>query len=118
MQCPLIVDTDVNGLFCENSFLLPCMARTMPPNRVIISVTLVDHELDRGCPTMAKTSFMLVGNEAGSPEPFLRPLPATGDDANILGVYDPSLGYNAEDCPYQRPQRKMRATSRAAPFGG
>ena len=31
-QCPLIVYTDVNGLFCENSFLLPCMARTIPPH--------------------------------------------------------------------------------------
>ena len=67
---------------------------------------------------MAKTSFMLVGNEADSPEPFLRPLPATGDEAKILGVYDPYLGYDAEDLPYQRPQRKMRSASRAAPFGG
>jgi hypothetical protein len=58
----------------------------MPPNRFIISVTLVDNELDRGCPTMAKTFFMLVGNEAGSPEPLPRPLPATGYDAKILGV--------------------------------
>jgi hypothetical protein len=43
---------------------------------------------------------MLVGNEADSPEPFLRPLPAAGDEANILGVSDPSLGYDAEDVPY------------------
>jgi hypothetical protein len=61
---------------------------------------------------------MLVGNEADSPEPFLRPLPAAGDEANILGVSDPSLGYDAEDVPYQRPQRQMRSTSRAAPVGG
>jgi hypothetical protein len=32
LQCPLIVYTDLKGLFCNNSFLLPCMARTMPPH--------------------------------------------------------------------------------------
>jgi hypothetical protein len=35
---------------------------------------------------MARTSFTSVGSEADSPEPILRPLPATGYDAKILGV--------------------------------
>jgi hypothetical protein len=65
---------------------------------------------------MAKASFTRVGNSADSPEPLRRPLLTTGDDAKILGIYDPHLGYGAEDFPCQRPQRKMRPPSRA-PFG-
>jgi hypothetical protein len=42
------------------------------------------------------TSFTPVGISAGSPEPSLRPSPATGHNAEILGVYDPDLGYDAE----------------------
>jgi hypothetical protein len=45
---------------------------------------------------MAKTSLTPGGNEADSPAPFLRPWPATGYDAKILGVYDPYIGYDAE----------------------
>ena len=32
------------------------------------------------------TSFTLVGNSADSPEPLLRPLPATGLDVEMLDV--------------------------------
>jgi Lipocalin-like domain len=67
---------------------------------------------------MAMTSLTLVGHSAGFPEPILRPSPATGHDAEILDVYDPYLGYDAETFPYQQPQRKMRSTSRAALLGG
>jgi hypothetical protein len=35
---------------------------------------------------MARTSFISVGNSADSPEPSLRPLPATGHAAEILDV--------------------------------
>jgi hypothetical protein len=48
---------------------------------------------------MARTSFTPVGNSAGSPELFLRPLPATGYAADILDGEDPDLGYNAENFP-------------------
>src|SRR6266850_6213216 len=67
---------------------------------------------------MATTSLTLVGHFAGSPEPILRPSPATGHDAEILGVEDPYVGYDAETCPYQQPQRQRRSTSRAGPLGG
>jgi hypothetical protein len=40
-----------------------------------------------------------------------------GDDAKILGIYDPHVCYDAEDFPYQWPQRKMRPPSRAPPIG-
>jgi hypothetical protein len=33
-----------------------------------------------------------------------------GHDAEILGVYDPDLGYYAEKCPYKQPQRAIRPT--------
>lgn len=41
-----------------------------------------------GCPyaNMATTSFTLVGNSADSPEPVLRPSPATGHDTEMLEV--------------------------------
>ncbi len=45
---------------------------------------------------MATTPFTLVGNSADSPEPILRPSPASGHDAEILDVEDPYLGYDAE----------------------
>ena len=35
---------------------------------------------------MAKTSFTLVGSEANSPAPLLRPSPATGHDAEKFDV--------------------------------
>jgi hypothetical protein len=65
---------------------------------------------------MARTSFTSVGNCADSPEPILRLLPIMGYAANILGVSDPYLGYDAGDFPHQRPQRKLRSTSHTAPF--
>jgi hypothetical protein len=40
-----------------------------------------------------------MGSDAGSPEPILRLLPATGHDAEILDVNDPDLGYDAETFP-------------------
>jgi hypothetical protein len=52
-----------------------------------------------GLPTRVTIPFTPVGNSADLPEPFLRPLPAKGYDAKILGVYDPYLGYDAEDFP-------------------
>jgi hypothetical protein len=50
---------------------------------------------------MATTSFSLVGNSADSPEPLLRPSPATGHDAEMLEVEDPNLGYDAETFPHK-----------------
>jgi hypothetical protein len=50
---------------------------------------------------MAKASFTWVGNFAGSPELFLRPLPATGYAAEILDGEDPDWGYDAEKFPYK-----------------
>jgi hypothetical protein len=44
---------------------------------------------------------MLVGHAADSPEPLLRPSPATGHAAEILDVYDPDVGYDAAKFPYQ-----------------
>jgi hypothetical protein len=46
---------------------------------------------------MATTSLTSVGSEADSPAPLLRPSPATGHDAEKLEVYDPDLGYDAEN---------------------
>jgi hypothetical protein len=43
------------------------------------------------------TSFTSAGSEADSPEPLLRPSPATDHDAEKLDVYDPDLGYDAEN---------------------
>jgi hypothetical protein len=76
----------------------------------------IDHA--RSLPYMATTSLMSVGNAAESPEPILRPSPATGYHADILDVYDPDLGYDTENFLYQPPPQKRRATSRATPFGG
>jgi hypothetical protein len=67
---------------------------------------------------MAKTSFTSVGSEADSPEPFLRPSPATGHDAEMLEVSDPDLGYDAGKFPYQPPQRGMRRTCRTGLWEG
>jgi hypothetical protein len=50
---------------------------------------------------MARTSFTSVGSEADSPEPLLRPAPATDHDAEKLEVEDPGLGYYAEKFPYK-----------------
>jgi len=62
------------------------------------------------------TSFMLVGKSADSPDPLLRPSPATGHDTDMLEVDDPDLGYDAGKFlyePYKQPQRGMRPTVRA-----
>jgi hypothetical protein len=40
-----------------------------------------------------------------------------GHDAEILGVYDPDLGYYAEKCPYKQPQRAIRPTFLAGLLG-
>jgi hypothetical protein len=66
---------------------------------------------------MANTSFTSVGNCADSPEPLLRPSPAMGHDAEILGVCDPDLGYDAEKVPYKPPQREIRPTCRTGLLG-
>jgi hypothetical protein len=66
---------------------------------------------------MATTSFTPVGNTADSPEPILRPSPATGYHAEILDVYYPDLGYDTENSLYQPPPRKRRSTSRAGLLG-
>jgi hypothetical protein len=47
------------------------------------------------------TSFTLVGNSLDSPEPLLRPSPATGHDAEMPEVEDPDLGYDTEKSPYE-----------------
>ena len=44
----------------------------------------------------ARTSWTLVGNSADSPEPLLRPSPATGHEAEILDVSDPCRPYSTE----------------------
>jgi hypothetical protein len=67
---------------------------------------------------MAMTFLTLVGNSADSPEHILRLSPATDHNAEILDVYDPYLGYDAETFPYHEPQRKMRSTSRIWPLEG
>jgi hypothetical protein len=67
---------------------------------------------------MARTSFTYLGSEADSPEPLLGPSPATGHAAEILDVYNPYLGYDAEEFPYQPPQQKMRPTCRTGLLGG
>jgi hypothetical protein len=76
-------------------------------------------EIDRRALTnRVTTSFTLVGNSADSPEPLLRPSPATGHDVDMLEISDPDLGYDAETCPSQPPQQKMRPTCRAGLWGG
>jgi hypothetical protein len=57
-------------------------------------------------------------NPADSPDPIPRPSPLTGHDAEMLDVYDPDLGYDAETFPYQQPQRGMSPTCRAGLLGG
>jgi hypothetical protein len=42
-----------------------------------------------------------------SPEPIPRPSPTTGHKTEILDVYNPNVGYNADQFPYQQPQRKL-----------
>jgi hypothetical protein len=59
---------------------------------------------------MANTSFTSVGHSADSPQPLLRPSPATGHHAEMLDVYDPDVGYEVETCPHRPPQRGMRPT--------
>jgi hypothetical protein len=58
---------------------------------------------------MATTSLASVGNSADLPEPLLRPSPATGHDAEILDVYNPYLGYDAEKFPYKQADGEMRS---------
>jgi hypothetical protein len=54
-----------------------------------------------------------VGHSADSPAPLLTPSPATGHDADMSDVSDPEVGDDAETCPWQQPQQKMRPTYRA-----
>jgi hypothetical protein len=58
----------------------------------------IDHA--RSWPNMAMTSLMSVGNTADSPEPILRPSPASGYHAEILDAYDPDLAYDTENFLY------------------
>jgi hypothetical protein len=67
---------------------------------------------------MATTSLTLGGNSVDSPQPILRPLPATGRNAEMLEVYDPDLGYDAKTFPYKPPQREMKPTFRTGLLGG
>jgi hypothetical protein len=64
-----------------------------------------------------KSWFTSVGNSADSPEPLLKPSPATGHVAEILGVYDPDLGYYAAKFPYKPPPWQMRSILRAGLSG-
>lgn len=48
---------------------------------------------------MATTSLTSVGNSAGSPDLIVRPSPATGHEADMLGVEDSDLVYDAETFP-------------------
>jgi hypothetical protein len=66
---------------------------------------------------MAKASLTLVGNSADSPALFLRLSPVTGHATEILDVYDPYVGYDAEKFPSKPPQWRMRSTWRAGLFG-
>jgi hypothetical protein len=67
---------------------------------------------------MTTTSLTSVGSDAGSPKLIRGPSPATGHEADILDVYGPYLGYDAETFPYQQSQRKLRFTSRAGLLDG
>ena len=67
---------------------------------------------------MARIALTAVGSDAGSPAPIRRPSPATGHEADMLDVSDPSWGYDAETCPYQPPQRTMRSTAHAGLLEG
>jgi hypothetical protein len=44
----------------------------------------------------ARTSFTSVGSEADSPEPLVKPSPATGHEAEKLDLSDQDLGYDLE----------------------
>jgi hypothetical protein len=55
-------------------------------------------------PNRVTTSYTSVGKSADSPEPLLRPAPTTGDDADMLDVEDPDVGYDAEKFPYKQPR--------------
>jgi hypothetical protein len=57
---------------------------------------------------MAMTALTLAGHSAGSSRPILRPLPAISHDAEILDVYDPDLGYDAENSPDKQNEREKR----------
>src|SRR5262245_57591433 len=63
------------------------------------------------------TSVTPMGNSADSPNPLLRPLPAMSHDAAILDAYNPYLGYDAENFPYQQTEREMRVIYAAWSLG-
>jgi hypothetical protein len=63
-------------------------------------------------PPRLRRSWPCVGSAAGSPEPLLGPSPATGHDADMLDVYDPDVGDDADTCLYQPPQRGIQPTCR------
>jgi hypothetical protein len=65
----------------------------------------------------ATAPLTLVGSSADAPAPLLRPSPATGYEAEILDVYDPSLGYDTEHILSKQPSRTMRSLSRAGLLG-
>jgi hypothetical protein len=65
--------------------------------RTFLALEMVLHDFT----SRVTTSLTSVGNSAGSPEPIVRPSLATGHDAEILDLYDPHVGYDADTCPYQ-----------------
>ena len=67
---------------------------------------------------MTTTSLTSVGSDASSPELTRRTSPGSGHAAEMLDVEDLDLGYIAETCPSQLPNRTRRATSRAGLSGG
>ena len=69
---------------------------SIPLAKLTPMVLGIDH---RDLPNRVKTFFTSVGNSADWPEPLLRPSPATGHAAEILDVYNPDLGYDAEKFP-------------------
>src|SRR5919106_2431568 len=78
----------------------------------------LQHLISLSGTSRATTSLTSVGSHAGSPEPIRGPSPTMGHEAEILDVYDPFLGYDAETCPYQSPRRTMRSPARAGLLGG
>ena len=67
----------------------------------LVTLTPVGAEIyHRDLAHRVTTSLTLVGSSGGSLEPILRPLPATGHDADRLDVDDLDLGYDAEKFPY------------------
>jgi hypothetical protein len=94
-----MANTDTGGKFQRSAqFMFGRCLKTWFVSR------LAPHENEFA--TSINTSFTMVGNSADSPEPLLRPLPATGLDAEILDVSDPDLGYYAEKFPYKLPQEQ------------